>query len=127
MAKLNHARTLEDALVWLTPRERLAVLGDRALIAMLARLSRAAEQPTRLRVQPGEPKSSFKAAATSALATLGESPRSASSPSAAASQIRSAFRSAAARSSSLREASVVNSLIRAICARRAAARAARTI
>ena len=44
-AKLNDAQTLEDARAWLTPRERLAVLGDRALIAMLARLSSAAEQP----------------------------------------------------------------------------------
>ena len=37
-AKLNDAQTLEDARAWLNPRERLAVLGDRALIAMLARL-----------------------------------------------------------------------------------------
>ena len=44
-AKLNDAQTLEDACAWLSPRERLAVLGDRALIAMLARLPRAAEQP----------------------------------------------------------------------------------
>ena len=39
-AKLNDAQTLEDARAWLNPRERLAVLGDRALIAMLARLPR---------------------------------------------------------------------------------------
>jgi membrane glycosyltransferase len=44
-AKLNDAQTLEEASAWLSPRERLAVLGDRALIAMLARLPRAAEQP----------------------------------------------------------------------------------
>jgi membrane glycosyltransferase len=44
-AKLNDAQTLEDARAWLSPRERLAVLGDRALIAMLARLPSAAEQP----------------------------------------------------------------------------------
>jgi membrane glycosyltransferase len=44
-AKLNDAQTLEEARRWLSPRERLAVLGDRALIAMLSRLSRAAEQP----------------------------------------------------------------------------------
>ena len=44
-AKLNDAETLEDARAWLNARERLAVLGDRALIAMLARLPRAAEQP----------------------------------------------------------------------------------
>jgi membrane glycosyltransferase len=44
-AKLNDAQTLEDARDWLTARERLAVLGDRALIAMLARLPSAAAQP----------------------------------------------------------------------------------
>ncbi len=44
-AKLNDAQTLEDARAWLTPRERVAVLGDRALIAMLARLPTAAERP----------------------------------------------------------------------------------
>jgi membrane glycosyltransferase len=44
-AKLNDAQTLEDARAWLNPRERLAVLSDRALIAMLARLSGAADQP----------------------------------------------------------------------------------
>ncbi|HEY1864977.1 MAG TPA: glucan biosynthesis glucosyltransferase H, partial [Roseiarcus sp.] len=44
-AKLNDAQTLEDARAWLTARERLAVLGDRALIAMLARLPNAAAQP----------------------------------------------------------------------------------
>jgi membrane glycosyltransferase len=45
-AKLNDAQTLEDAISWLKPRERVAVLGDRALIAMLTRLpSAAAERP----------------------------------------------------------------------------------
>jgi membrane glycosyltransferase len=44
-AKLNDAQTLEDARAWLSPRERVAVLGDRALIAMLARLPSAAERP----------------------------------------------------------------------------------
>ena len=44
-AKLNDAQTLEDASAWLKPRERLAVLSDRALIAMLARLPSAAERP----------------------------------------------------------------------------------
>jgi membrane glycosyltransferase len=44
-AKLNDAQTLEDARAWLTPRERLAVLNDRALIAMLARLPSPAAQP----------------------------------------------------------------------------------
>ena len=40
-AKLNDAETIEDACAWLRPRERLAVLNDRALIAMLARLRNA--------------------------------------------------------------------------------------
>ncbi len=41
-AKLNDAQTIEDACAWLKPRERLAVLADRALIAMLARLPNGA-------------------------------------------------------------------------------------
>ena len=41
--KLNDAETLEDACAWLKPKERVAVLGDRGLIAMLARLPHAAE------------------------------------------------------------------------------------
>ncbi len=41
-AKLNDAETIEDACAWLKPRERVAVLNDRALIAMLARLSSGA-------------------------------------------------------------------------------------
>ncbi len=40
--KLNDAETLEDAYAWLKPKERVAVLADRALIAMLARLPSAA-------------------------------------------------------------------------------------
>ena len=44
-AKLNDAQTIEEARAWLSPRERLAVLGDRALIAMLARLPSASAQP----------------------------------------------------------------------------------
>ena len=40
-AKLNDAETIEDACAWLRPRERIAVLNDRALIAMLARLRNA--------------------------------------------------------------------------------------
>jgi membrane glycosyltransferase len=43
-AKLNDGQTLEDARAWLNSRERLAVLNDRALIAMLARLPNAAAQ-----------------------------------------------------------------------------------
>ena len=38
-AKLNDARSLEEACTWLKPRERVAVLSDRALISMLVRLS----------------------------------------------------------------------------------------
>jgi membrane glycosyltransferase len=41
--KLKDAETIEDACAWLKPRERVAVLADRALIAMLARLPTAAE------------------------------------------------------------------------------------
>jgi membrane glycosyltransferase len=41
-AKLNDAETVEDACAWLKPRERAAILGDRALIAMLTRLPSAA-------------------------------------------------------------------------------------
>jgi membrane glycosyltransferase len=42
-AKLNDARTLDEARAWLKPKEKLAVLNDRALIALLARLPRGAE------------------------------------------------------------------------------------
>ncbi|HEY1942056.1 MAG TPA: glucans biosynthesis glucosyltransferase MdoH [Roseiarcus sp.] len=38
IAKLNDARSIDEARTWLKPKERLAVLNDRALIAMLARL-----------------------------------------------------------------------------------------
>jgi membrane glycosyltransferase len=41
--KLNDAETIEDACAWLKPKERVAVLADRALIAMLARLPTEAE------------------------------------------------------------------------------------
>jgi membrane glycosyltransferase len=37
-AKLNDAKSLEEALRWLTPKERMALINDRALISMLARL-----------------------------------------------------------------------------------------
>ena len=40
-AKLNDAETIEDACAWLKPRERVSVLADRALIAMLVRLPSA--------------------------------------------------------------------------------------
>ncbi|MBV8663447.1 MAG: glucans biosynthesis glucosyltransferase MdoH, partial [Hyphomicrobiales bacterium] len=42
-AKLNDARSVEEACGWLKPKERLAVLNDRALIAMLARLPATCE------------------------------------------------------------------------------------
>ena len=38
IAKLNDAETLEDAVNWLKPKERMVVLHDRALIDMIARL-----------------------------------------------------------------------------------------
>ncbi len=41
--KLNDAETIEDACAWLKPKERVAVLADRALVALLARLPTAAE------------------------------------------------------------------------------------
>jgi membrane glycosyltransferase len=37
-AKLNEARTFDEAAGWLKPKERMALLKDRALIAILARL-----------------------------------------------------------------------------------------
>jgi membrane glycosyltransferase len=43
--KLNDAETVEDACAWLTPKERVAVLGDRALIALLARLPHPSASP----------------------------------------------------------------------------------
>jgi membrane glycosyltransferase len=42
-AKLNDARSVEEACAWLKPKERLAVLNDRALIALLARLPTRSE------------------------------------------------------------------------------------
>ncbi len=40
-AKLNDAETIEDAIKWLKPKERVVVLHDRALIDRLARLPTA--------------------------------------------------------------------------------------
>jgi membrane glycosyltransferase len=37
-AKLNEAKSLEEISAWLKPKERMALLNDRALIAMLVRL-----------------------------------------------------------------------------------------
>jgi membrane glycosyltransferase len=45
-AKLNDARSVEEACAWLKSSERLAVLNDRALIALLARLPARAEPLT---------------------------------------------------------------------------------
>ena len=42
-AKLNDARSVEEACAWLKPKERLAVLSDRALIALLVRLPARSE------------------------------------------------------------------------------------
>jgi membrane glycosyltransferase len=42
-AKLNDALTLEEAIKWLAPKERMVILNDRALIDLLARLP--AERP----------------------------------------------------------------------------------
>ncbi len=38
IAKLNDSLCLDDAIAWLTPKERMVVLHDRALIGLLARL-----------------------------------------------------------------------------------------
>jgi membrane glycosyltransferase len=37
-AKLNDARSLDEVIAWLTPKERMALLNDRALISLLTRL-----------------------------------------------------------------------------------------
>ncbi len=44
VAKLNDAESIEDAIDWLKPKERMVVLHDRALIDMLARLPKARPQ-----------------------------------------------------------------------------------
>jgi hypothetical protein len=43
-AKLNDAATLEDVIKWLTTKERMALLNDRALISLLARLPTSATE-----------------------------------------------------------------------------------
>jgi len=40
-AKLVDAETIEDAAIWLKPKERMVVLHDRALVALLASLPAA--------------------------------------------------------------------------------------
>ena len=49
-AKLNDAKSLEEAIAWLKPKERMALLNDRALIALLVRLPAEApsEKDTRI-------------------------------------------------------------------------------
>jgi membrane glycosyltransferase len=39
-AKLVDAQTIEDATIWLKPKERMVVLHDRALIGLLATLEK---------------------------------------------------------------------------------------
>jgi membrane glycosyltransferase len=47
LAKLSDARTAEEALGWLTPPERVAVLGDHDSLQTLARLAEREQQPER--------------------------------------------------------------------------------
>ena len=61
IAKLNDARSIEEACAWLKHKERLAVLSDRALIALLARLPATVEpapepesNPEKLPARPAE-------------------------------------------------------------------------
>ncbi len=44
-AKLNDAKSLEEVIGWLKPKERMALLNDRALISLLVRLPTAVPQP----------------------------------------------------------------------------------
>ncbi len=44
-AKLNEAETIDDAIAWLHPKERMVALHDRALIAMIARLPQTEARP----------------------------------------------------------------------------------
>ena len=53
-AKLTDARTLDEACAWLKPKERLAVLHDRALISLLARLPTTIE-PAPARSRKAQP------------------------------------------------------------------------
>jgi membrane glycosyltransferase len=50
-AKLNDARTLEEVLQWLTQKERMAVMNDRALISLLSRLPTSAKE-TEVQAEP---------------------------------------------------------------------------
>ena len=66
-AKLNDARSVEEARAWLKPGEQLAVLSDRALIALLARLPARAEPLAEADAGAGE-----ALQATTALAQAGD-------------------------------------------------------
>ncbi|MDB5594746.1 MAG: glucan biosynthesis glucosyltransferase [Hyphomicrobiales bacterium] len=50
-AKLNDAETVEDAINWLKPKERMVVLHDRALVDLLVRLPKVAEAGDEPRVE----------------------------------------------------------------------------
>jgi membrane glycosyltransferase len=43
--KLNDAKSLEEIIVWLKPKERMALLNDRALISLLVRLPTSVAAP----------------------------------------------------------------------------------
>lgn len=50
-AKLNEAETIDDAIAWLHPKERMVALHDRALIALIARLP---DTPSAIAATPSE-------------------------------------------------------------------------
>jgi membrane glycosyltransferase len=56
-AKLNDAATLDDVIKWLTTKERMALLNDRALISLLARLPASATEAQAQAEVEGEPAS----------------------------------------------------------------------
>ena len=45
LAKLNDARSLDELIAWIKPKERMALLNDRALISLLARLPGETPRP----------------------------------------------------------------------------------
>ena len=51
-AKLNDARSLEEASAWLKPKEKMAVLNDRALISLLVRLPASPPAPEKAEARP---------------------------------------------------------------------------
>jgi membrane glycosyltransferase len=54
-AKLNDARSLEEVVGWLKPKERMALLNDRALISLLVRLPATVAAPEKeAKTQPAE-------------------------------------------------------------------------